>query len=240
MFINYAHRGASHYAPENTMSAFQKAIKMNATGIELDLQQTKDGEIVIFHDEKLDRTSNGRGKIIDYTYEELLKLDFGSWFDKKYEGEKIVLFKDFAKDFLAKDLTFAIELKANNLEEKVLKIISQYATHNHIYITSFQYEILKKVRKLDKNIKISWLITERITQKNIKKLLKIHGNQICPEGMKVSEEEIKLARENGLSVRLWGIYDEEIMKKVYSLDIDGMTVNFPDKLNQLLEDKENE
>lgn len=77
-FINYAHRGASAYAPENTMSSFKKAIQLGANGIELDLQQTKDGKIVIFHDKVIDKKSNGKGKIEDYTYQELYKLDFGS------------------------------------------------------------------------------------------------------------------------------------------------------------------
>ena len=74
MLINYAHRGASAYVPENTMLAFKKAVELEATGIELDLQKTKDGKIVIFHDEYIDRKSNGTGKIGDYTYNELTSL----------------------------------------------------------------------------------------------------------------------------------------------------------------------
>lgn len=102
MFINYAHRGASEYAPENTMSAFDMALQLGANGIELDLQRTRDGKIVIFHDNKIDNKSNKRGKISDYTYQELLDFDFGSWFSLKYKGEKIVLFQDFAKSFYLK------------------------------------------------------------------------------------------------------------------------------------------
>lgn len=201
------------------------------------MQKTKDGKIVIFHDKKIDRISNSTGKVSDYTYEELLQFDFGSWFDHKYKNEKIVLFEDFAKEFLIKKLTFAIELKAENIEKEVLEIIHQYATHDNIYITSFEYKILKNVRKLDQNIKISWLIEENINEKNIKELLKIKGNQICPEATSVSKENIELATKNRLGVRLWGVVNEEIMKKVYCLDIEGMTVNFPDKLNQLMEEK---
>lgn len=88
MFVNYAHRGASQYAPENTMSAFDMALQLKATGIELDLQKTKDGKIVIFHDNQIDNKSNKTGKIGDYTYQELLNFDFESWFDLKYKGEK--------------------------------------------------------------------------------------------------------------------------------------------------------
>ena len=235
-FINYAHRGASDYAPENTMSAFRKAIELKANGIELDLQKTKDGKIVIFHDDFIDKKSNGIGTISDYTYNELLKFDFGSWFDLKYKDEKIVLFEEFAKKFLSEDLTFAIELKTIGIEKQTLEIIDKYSkSKENIYITSFIFEALENVRKFDKDIKISWLIDEEINQNNIDKLLSIKGSQICPKADKVSNSSIELANRNRLGVILWGIRDEEIMQKVYKLNIEGMTVNFPDKLKVLIE-----
>ena len=236
-YIVYAHRGASSYAPENTMSSFLLGIELGANGIELDLQKTKDNKIVIFHDDTIDKKSNGTGKIEDYTYSQLYQMDFGSWFDSRYKGEHIVLFEDFAKEFLNKNLTFAIELKSFGIEEQVLKIINKYKRHDLIYISSFDYAILKKVRELDDKIKISWLVNDSIHLENINKLLKIGGNQICPIAEKVTEEGIKLANENGLGVRLWGVFNEKIMEDVYLLDIQGMTVNFPDKLLKLLEDK---
>ena len=236
MFVNYAHRGASDYAPENTMSAFRKAIELKANGIELDLQKTKDGKIVIFHDDFIDKKSNGIGTISDYTYNELLKFDFGSWFDLKYKDEKIVLFEEFAKKFLSEDLTFAIELKTIGIEKQTLEIIDKYSkSKENIYITSFIFEALENVRKFDKDIKISWLIDEEINQNNIDKLLSIKGSQICPKADKVSNSSIELANRNRLGVRLWEIRDEEIMQKVYKLNIEGMTVNFPDKLKVLIE-----
>ena len=232
-FIVYAHRGASAYVPENTKIAFEKALELNANGIELDLQKTKDGKIVIFHDDVIDNKSNGKGKISEYTYQELLNFDFGSWFDSKYKNEKILLFEDFAKEFLNKDLTFAIELKVLGIENDTLDIINKYKTHDNIYITSFLYEALENTRKLNKDIKLSWLVS-KINKENINKLLKIKGNQICPKAELVTQNDIELANRNGLSVRLWGIYNGEIMKKVYKFNIEGMTVNFPDKLYELI------
>ena len=236
-FVVYAHRGASAYAPENTKVAFEKATELKANGIELDLQKTKDGKIVIFHDDYIDKKSNGTGKIEEYTYQELLELDFGSWFDNKYRNEKIVLFEDFARDYLNKDLTFAIELKVLGIEKETLDIINKYKIHNNIYITSFIYEALEKVRMIDSNIKLSWLIEDKICKENIEKLLKINGTQICPRASLISKEDIEIANNNEVGVRLWGINNEEIMKKVYKLNIEGMTINFPDKLIKLL-DKE--
>ncbi len=239
-FVNYAHRGASAYAPENTMSSFKKAFQLGSNGIELDLQKTKDGKIVIFHDKEIDKKSNGTGKISDYTYNELLEFDFGSWFGKEFKNEKIVLFEDFMKSVSDKNLILAIELKEEGIEKDTLEIINKYYNKDNIFITSFLYNALSNIRKLDNNIKIGWLIGEDINKKNVSELVKISGNQICPPANLVSKEGIKLARENGLSVRLWGVSNEEIMERVYKFDIDGMTVNFPDKLKRLMEVNNNE
>lgn len=237
-FVNYAHRGASAYAPENTMSSFKKAFQLGSNGIELDLQKTKDGKIVIFHDKEINKKSNGTGKISDYTYKELLEFDFGSWFGKEFKNEKIVLFEDFMKFVSDKNLILAIELKEEGIEKETLEIINQYYNKDNIFITSFIYRALSNIRQLDKNIKIGWLIEEDINKKNVLELIKISGNQICPPANLVSQAGIKLARENGLGVRLWGVSNEEIMERVSSLDIDGMTVNFPDKLKRLIEVKQ--
>lgn len=239
-FVNYAHRGASAYAPENTMSSFKKAFQLGSNGIELDLQKTKDGKIVIFHDKEIDKKSNGTGKISDYTYNELLELDFGSWFGKEFKNEKIVLFEDFMKSVSDKNLILAIELKEEGIEKDTLEIIDKYYNKANIFITSFLYNALSNVRKFDNNIKIGWLIEDDINKRNVSELVKISGNQICPPANLVSKEGIKLARENGLSVRLWGVSNEEIMERVYKFDIDGMTVNFPDKLKRLMESNNNE
>lgn len=239
MFVNYAHRGASAYAPENTMISFRKALQLGANGIELDLQRTKDGKIVIFHDKNIDKKSNGKGKISDYTYKELLDFDFGSWFDIKYKDERIVLFENFAKEFLSKNLTFAIELKQEGIEKDVLDIIKKYTTHDDIYITSFNFNALNNVRVIDSNIKLSWLIEDRINIDNISKLLEINGIQICPNAEDVTIEDIKLANKSGVRVRLWGVSNEDIMRKAFNFNIDGMTVNFPDKLKELMEEKYN-
>lgn len=239
-FVNYAHRGASSYAPENTMSSFKKAFQLGSNGIELDLQKTKDGKLVIFHDKEIDKKSNGTGKISDYTYNELLELDFGSWFGKEFKNEKIVLFEDFMKSVSDKNLILAIELKEEGIEKDTLEIIDKYYNKANIFITSFLYNALSNVRKFDNNIKIGWLIEDDINKRNVSELVKISGNQICPPANLVSIEGIKLARENGLSVRLWGVSNEEIMERVYKFDIDGMTVNFPDKLKRLMESNNNE
>ena len=95
------------------------------------------------------------------------------------------------------------------------------------------------MRKLDSNIKLSWLIEEKINKNNIDKLLKIKETQICPRADNVTKDDIELANKNGLRVRLWDVSNEQIMKNIYKFDIDEMTVNFPNKLQHLMEENKN-
>ena len=106
----WAHRGASYYTPENTLAAFEKAIKMGADGIELDVQMTKDGELVVVHDETINRTSNGKGYVKDYTLEQLKKYDFSNK-HITYKGEKIPTLQEVYELIKPTSLTINVELK---------------------------------------------------------------------------------------------------------------------------------
>lgn len=124
MIINYAHRGASGYFPENTMLAFEKAVSLGATGIETDIHMTKDGVLVLIHDERVDRTTNGTGFVKDYTYKELLKLDAGSYFSKEFEGLKVPTLEELFQFASHNELKLDLELKNNivqyeNIEKKL-------------------------------------------------------------------------------------------------------------------------
>lgn len=234
MFVNYAHRGASAYAPENTMAAFRLGLEMGANGIELDLQETKDGKLVIFHDDEIDQKSSGTGKIRQYTYHELLQMDFGSWFGAEYKKESIVLFEEFAKTFFDKNLIFAVELKEAGMETEVLKIIKKYGNLKRIYISSFLFEALQNMRMLNENVKLSWLINAKVDEALISQAKKIAINQICPNAQTVTEPEIEFIRKNGFEIRFWGVKDENIMRRALQWESEGMTVNFPDKLQELI------
>ena len=158
MFVNYAHRGASEYAPDSTKVSFDMGIKMNANGIETDLHKTKDGFVVLFHNDNLDNRSSGTGPLKEHTLKELKEMDFGSWKDEKYKGEKILTLDEFAELYFHLDLTFALELKAPDCEKETLEIVKKYGVEDKVIITSFYFEYLEKVRQLNKDIRIGWLI----------------------------------------------------------------------------------
>ena len=236
MFVVYAHRGASEYYPENTLSSFYAGVDMGANGIENDIQRTKDGVLVVFHDDTIDRVTDGTGKISDYTYEELLGFTVKN--EKYGRIDKIMTFEEFLKYFGWRDLTFAIELKQYGIASDVIDMIDRFGVREKVTLTSFKYEELQATREYDKNIRIGWLYWGETDGDRIEKLKAINACQACPKAVDLTESELALIHDNGLECRAWGIKDSEIMKKATDMGVDGgMTVNFPDKLIDYIREK---
>ena len=229
MFVNYAHRGASEYAPENTLLSFNLGIFMGANGIETDVQITKDGVPVLFHDDKLRRVTGEEGCIADYTFEELQSFNV-----KNNELEdKIMKFEDFLKIFGFRNLTFAIELKNFGTAKPVADLIRKYKLENKVVITSFKLEEIYAMREYAPELRCGYL-----TQNTSDELLcdlKKHGvEEYCPHAELVTKENVHHWHRMGFNVRAWGVADEEIMEAAYEAGVDGMTVNFPDRLRDLI------
>lgn len=233
MFMNLAHRGASEYAPENTLAAFYKGLEQGANGIETDLKLSKDGVVIIFHDNELDRTTNGHGLPSAYTWNELQELDAGSWFSPAYAGERLLSFEQFLHYFGRKKTLFALELKDPNIELPVLGLIKKYGVQNQSTITSFRYENLQAVRAVDPSIRIGHLI-RKIDEEAIARLKEIGAQQICPCTDGLEQEDVRLAKSHGFEVRAWGAFTPELMKHALQCGVDGMTINFPDKLSEAI------
>lgn len=231
--INYAHRGWSEEYPENTMYSFYMGLESGAKGIETDIQRTKDGVLVLFHDDNLMRILGKEESISDYTYKELLSFDFGLFKGEKFSGEKIVSLEEFLIHFGKKDLTLALEIKQIGIEKEVLEMLDSFGVRDQVYITSFVWDSLIEVRKYDKTIKLGFL-TERVNDKVLDDLVKNNIQQICPRIDYFDDKLYKQCRELGLSIRYWGISNDEKMKKALSLGSDGMTINDPSKLQKAL------
>ena len=231
--INYAHRGASEYYPENTLRSFYAGLDMRADGIETDIQRTKDGVLVLHHDDTLTRVPHASGAIKDYTYAELLEMDFGAFKGPEFAGERIVTLDTFLTHFSRRGLTLALEIKQPGVEAESLAAVNAHRCRDEVIFTSFIWESVAELRKLDSEIKLGYLTCE-ITPEVLDLLKKHHIQQICPLVSVVNEESMRLAVERGFSVRFWGIKDEEQMHRAIALGGDGMTCNFPDKLTAAL------
>ena len=226
--INYAHRGASEYAPENTLSSFYLGLVQGANGIETDVQRTKDGVLVLFHDDTVDRVSDGQGRVCDFTLDELRSLKiYGNNTCGFYD--RILTLEEFLEKFSAYDIAFAIELKGEGVEDETLEMIKRFGVFEKTTFTSFKFDYIKRIKELDPSARVGFL-TQGTTDGHIEKLLSIGGEEIAPKASEITEVSIALYRSRGLGVRAWGVQSIELMKKMCALEVDGMTVNFPDRL----------
>ena len=230
--INYAHRGGSEYAPENTLSSFYLGLLQGANGIETDVQRTKDGVLVLFHDNTLDRVTDSTGKVQDYTLAELKKVKvFGN--SPRGFYDRIPTFREFLEAFSEYDIQFAIELKAADVEQDVVNMIHEFGIENKTTVTSFQFEFIKKVKEIDPGMRIGYLVSGDGCD-HIEELKAIGGEEMAPKAADMTEESVAVLRNAGLGVRAWGLANQELMRKMCRLKVDGMTVNFPDKLYERL------
>ncbi|GAA0615821.1 glycerophosphodiester phosphodiesterase [Virgibacillus siamensis] len=174
-FLVIAHRGASGYAPENTFKAYNTAKSMNADYIEIDIHMTKDGKLVAIHDKKVNRTTNGTGKITNMTLDEIKKLDAGSWFNKKYpkkardkyKGLKIPTLEGIFQHY-GKNVNYYIETKSPEIYpgmvDKLIELLKKYdlidkdPQTKNVIIQSFSPKSLKKVHRINPNIPLIQLL----------------------------------------------------------------------------------
>ena len=233
-FINYAHRGASEYTPENTMLAFYTGMYMGANGIETDVQRTKDGVLVLFHDETVDRVTNGTGPLADFTLAELQQLDV----TKNGLVDKIVVFEDFLQHFAFRDIVFAIELKGPGVEEETADLLRKYNMLEKTVVTSSELDYLRNFRSYAPEFETGYLAGGNdglpLTPELDKTLLDLGITEICPKVEGMTPDMVKHWHNIGLRVRAWGAFDEELMRRTVDYGADGTTCNFPDKLREYL------
>lgn len=231
--INYAHRGASAYAPENTFAAFYLGWEMGANGIETDVQATRDGVLVLFHDDTLMRIANRPESIRELTYKELLQIDVGRHRGEKFIGECIPTLEEFLRYFSRKKLHFSLEIKCGGIERELVSEVRRNVCANKTIVTSFLWDPLLAVRRLDSGIHTGYLC-KKTDQALLERMKSAGIDQYCPKASELTPEWNEAFRAAGFSIRAWGVENERLMHQMLDLHVDGMTVNFPDKLEAAL------
>lgn len=217
-----AHRGASIKYPENTMAAFRGAKKLGADWIELDVQQTKDKQIVVSHDTNLNRVTGVNKDIIDMNYSEIKKLDAGSFFNKKFKGEKIPLLKEVLEFAKKNNIRLNIELKPTgkekNFEKQVVDLIKEYNFEDRCVVTSQVYNVLKKIKKYDKNIKTVYVMSIAIGKITDAK----YADAFSIEATNVTETQVSRVHNAGKELYAWTVNKEESINKMIDMNVDNI------------------
>lgn len=224
MTLKIAHRGASKYTPENSLEAFKKAIKLKADVVEFDVRQTKDGRIVVMHDDSVDRTTDGSGLIKNLTFKEIRKLHLPN-------GELIPTLQE-AFDVLKNKCICKIHIKDRFIEEKVARIIKKNHMENSIMITSVMDSSLKKIKKIFPKIKIArgGFKTRIPIEDLIKKAKRVKADIIGTHRSITTKKLVREAHRNGLEVHVWPVNDKRTIEKMKKIGVDGITTKYPDKV----------
>jgi glycerophosphoryl diester phosphodiesterase len=237
-FMVIAHRGASSYAPENTFAAFELAIRMGAHHIELDVEATNDGHIVVIHDDTVDRTTNGTGPVTGQSLAALQALDAGSWFGAQFSSERIPTFDEVLGRYKGRvHIHTEIKGRSTYLSERTADLVRQHGMIDQVTITSFQKARLEEIRAYAPELPTGWLLAEA-SDAVVAQARTIGVRQICPRADTVTTEMVSRLQAEGFAVRAWGVATEALMRQVVRSGADGATVNFPDKLLAYLSNSE--
>ncbi len=221
-----AHRGASAYKLENTLSAVKLAFKMGADAVEVDVRLCADGEVVVIHDERVDRVTNGRGRVRELTVSELKRLKVG-------KEEKIPLLKEILDLLPYGEKKLLVELKEPGLEKKVVNLVKERNLEDYVEIASFFHPSVKKVKELCPKIKTGVIFT-CLPVDPVDLAFKAKADILIPRKDYVTINLIEEAHENSLEVYTWVVDSEKEALKFKAMGVDGIATNKPDMVLKVI------
>ncbi|WP_177244101.1 glycerophosphodiester phosphodiesterase family protein [Alkalibacterium sp. 20] len=230
--LNIAHRGFSGQYPENTLLAFERAYEAGADGVELDVQLTKDKEVVIFHDDTIDRMTGGTGKLNDYTLIDLESYPITHPLQENLKQQFIPTLSDYLIWAADKPIITNIELKSegeedNELERKVAEVLRRFNTERTIIISSFHKKSIARIKQLMPKVKIGLILSE-CDEPTIQMAKDLDAEFIHLKASSLNAQIIQLANEYGMGINVWTVNESEDLKKINNLDIEGIITDYPD------------
>lgn len=232
-----AHRGASSICPENTLPAFQKALGLHADGIELDIHMTQDHVLVVAHDERIDRVSNGKGMIRDYTLKELKSFDFGGWFGPEYTNVSLPTLEEVLELIHDWDGLLNIELKSGpifypGIEQAVLNMVRQHNKEDQVIYSSFNHYSLREIKQIDPTAHIGLLyMTGLVEPWRYATFMKAEA--LHPLHYNIIPEMVKGCKAHHIALHPYTVDREEDIQALLQLQVDGIITNKPDVALQI-------
>ena len=264
--LNIAHRGARSLAPENTIPAARKAVEIGADMWEMDVAMTVDGEMVVIHDDTLERTSNARAvfparspwRVADFSYAELLELDFGSWFvqtdpfkqiaagkvsaaeQASFAGVRIPTLKEIL--LFTRDNNWRVNVELKDLSgtagdahgvEMAVGLIRDLGMIDQVLISSFNLTYLERTRAFEPRIRTAALVEEHVPDP-VALLRRLQAQAFHPESGMIQAEMVEKVHQAGLLIQAWTVADDEAaLRRMLDLGVDGIFTDFPQLLKEL-------
>ena len=242
--LNLAHRGAAGDAPQNTMAAFELALRQGADGIELDVRLSSDGVPVVIHDARLDRTTSGHGWVSAYSVSALKRLDAGSWFNRKNPANAQRRFEALRIPTLAEVLEWTrdraccayVEIKQGGddypgIEARVLEAIHRAGAVQVVTVISFDFAALRRLRALDAEILLGASFSRPLLA--LRRAKSVGARCVALHRAFASRRLIRRAHKAGLSVVAWTVNQPDRMRRKISDGVDGIITNFPGRLAEV-------
>ncbi len=234
----YAHRGASAYAPENTLAAIKMALfEMPCQGIEIDVHFTKDQKLVVIHDDTIDRTTDGKGEVKNFTYEELLNFNAFGKFRDKYPTEKIPTLDEVLSLVKESGREINIEIKEGSarypgIEEAVIAKVHEYSLGEKTLLSSFDHECMKKAKEIDKSVRTGLLCRKRV--EDPKEYGRLHSADAYNyRYLALSPKYVNELHSYGYEVNCYTPNAKFEINYMIKCGVDTIISNFPDRVYAL-------
>jgi len=219
--LKIGHRGARAYEPENTIRSFRKAIELGVDAVELDVRKTKDDGLIVIHDEEVDMTTDGKGKVGELTMEEIKELQIE-------KGEEIPTLEE-ALDFIGRKVKILIELKEVGYEDRVLDLVRRKELTDNVILVSFKEEALRRIRELDSEVKTGFIFARY--RRPLDKAVELKADYVLSLYHFTHTADVEKAHERGLKVIVWTINKKEDVEEYVRKGVDGITSDAPDILS---------
>lgn len=227
-----AHRGASGYAPENTLAAFRLALEMGAKAVEFDVHQTKDHELVVLHDVDLKRVAGRKAQVRDLTWKELSQLDVGSWRDRAFNAERVPRLSD-VYDLVQGKAELHLEIKKGSslyhgIEERIVEFLQKRKAWSMTVVSSFDHAALYLVRWLEERARLGYLLGLTPMNAAYREMAEIKAESLNLSVRQIDAKRTKACHDKGLKVLVYTPNDRKTLDRLEKMGVDGVFCNFPE------------